>query len=206
MDINRVIQDIEEGIIIVDNDGTISHFNPKAKAVLNIDKDYENKKYFEFIDDTNGNDPFHEMLIDVIVNKKIIHKKRIKYNTSSKQKTIYITNSIIKDEYDNQVGVILSFDDVTIEEELKKKNNDSALTFIILVVMLSLWIFACGIYINDTNAIDARLFGRFIMYLPLVLTPIATNVFGFTLEDLGLKTKGIKKYIINDSIFTIYRS
>lgn len=201
---DRLIHDIEEGIIIVDNEGTISHINPKAQKILEIKKDYIDKKYVTLInDDNNKNEDFHQMLIDAIVEKKTVHKKRIKYNTSTNQKTIYIASSILRDDDGSQKGVIISFDDVTIEEKLKFKIRTSALMFIILVGLLSVWMFACAIYINDKEPISSTLFGRFIMYLPILFTPLATKVCGFTKEDLGLRTKGIKKHVIIDSLLTV---
>lgn len=202
--INRLIQDIEEGIIVVDNNGTIKNINPKALDILNINDDYTNKKYIELMEnDTNNNDEFHQMVIDVVDDKKIVHKKRINYNTAYSQKTLYIASSILKDENGNQIGIILSFDDVTKEERLKKKVSNSALIFIILVGLLSIWMFACAIFINDQDPINASLFGRIIMYLPLLFTPVATKVCGFTINELGLKTKGIKKYVLIDTGLTI---
>lgn len=188
---------------MVDNDGTISHINPKAKNILNIKKDYVNSKYISLIDDTNGNDEFHQMLIDAINDKKVVHKKRIKFNTEYSQKTIYIASSIIRDDDGNQKGAILSFDDVTTEERLKFKISTSALMFIILVALLSIWMFACAIYMNDETPINTTLFGRLIMYLPLLFTPLATKICGFTINDLGLKTTGIKKHVRIDTILTL---
>lgn len=203
-DISRVLKDIEEGIIIIDNNGTISNINPKAQHILNIKKDYVGKKYAELIaDDKDRNDDFYQMVVDAVVDKKIIHKKRVKYNTGRKQNTLYIASSILKDENDNQIGAILSFDDVTVEEQLKFKVNTSALMFIILVALLSIWMFACAIFINDKDPISSTLFGRFIMYLPIIFTPVAVNICGFTKDDLGLRTKGIKKYIKIDVLLTI---
>lgn len=201
-DINRLLQDIEEGIIIIDNDGTISSINPKALKILNIKGDYIGRKYASFFS-TDNNDEFHQMIIDAVENKRISHKKRIKYNTSNTINTLYISSSILKDSEDNQIGVILSFDDVTIEEVLKKKISDSALIFIILVALLSIWMFACAVFINDENPINSSLFGRFIMYLPLLFTPVAIKICGFTIEDLGLKIDGIKKHIKLDTLLTL---
>lgn len=203
-DINRLIHDIEEGIIVIDNTGTITSINPKAKSILNIKEDYIGKKYVSFIqDDRNKNDEFHQMLIEAIDNKQTVNKRRVRVHIGRKYKTLYIASSVLKDKQDKQIGVILSFDDVTLEEELKKKNSDSALMFIILVALLSIWMFACAIFINDNDPINSSLFGRFIMYLPLLFTPIAIKVCGFTKQDLGLRTKGIKKYVIIDALFTV---
>lgn len=184
--------------------GAISNINPKANTILNIKDDYTGKKYISLIDDdSNKNDEFHQMLIDVVVDKKIVHKKRIKYNTAYSQKTLYIASSMLKDEDDKQIGAILSFDDVTKEETLKKKISNSALMFIILVALLSLWMFACAIFINDTEPINTTLFGRIIMYFPLVFTPVVVKVCGFTKNNLGLSTKRLKKNVIIDSTFTV---
>lgn len=201
-EVNRLLKDIEEGIIIIENDGTLSSINPKAKTILNIGDEYLGKKYANFFS-VDNNDDFHQMIINAVENKTISHKKRVKYETKDTVKTLYVSSSILKDENDNQIGVILSFDDVTIEEELKKKISNSALMFIILVALLSVWMFACAIFINDKDPINSTLFGRFIMYLPLLFTPVAIKICGFTIDDLGIRTKGIKKYIKIDSILTV---
>lgn len=200
--ISRLIQDIEEGIIVVDNDGTISNVNPKAINILSINNDIVGEKYVSLIN-KDKNDEFHQLLIDAVVDKNVVHKKRIKYKANNELKTIYIASSILKDDNDNQIGIILSFDDVTKEERLKAKNRDSAIIFIILVTLLALWMFACAIFINDKDPISSVLFGRFIMYLPLVFTPIATKVCGFKIDDLGLRITGIKKYVKIDFILTM---
>lgn len=44
--ISRLIQDIEEGIIVVDNDGTISNVNPKAINILSINNDIVGESMF----------------------------------------------------------------------------------------------------------------------------------------------------------------
>lgn len=201
---NRLIRDIEEGVIVINNTGTIVNLNPKAREILEIKEDYTNKKYISLMDgDKNCNDAFHQMILDAITDKKAVHKKRIKYITDSDEKTLYIASSVIKDEKDSQSGILISFDDVTVEEKLKYKISTSALIFIILVAMLSLWIFACAIYIGDETPINQTLFGRLIMYLPLLFTPVATKVCGFTIDDLGMRTKGIKKYVAVDTLLTI---
>lgn len=200
--IDRLLKDIEEGIIIIDNDGTIFSINPKARNILNLNEDYVGRKYAEFIDD-DYNDDFHQMIIEAIENKRISHKKRIKYHTRNITKTLYISSSILRNNEDVQKGIILSFDDVSYEERLKKKISDSALIFIVLVALLSIWMFMCAIFIEDPNPINSSLFGRIIMYLPLAFTPLVINVFGFTIEELGLRVKGIKENVITDTILTI---
>lgn len=202
ININRLINDIEEGIIVIDKDGTVSSVNPKAKKILEVSDSIIGEKYARLIKD-NSNDEFHEMIIDAIADNKTVHKKRIHYRTNSELKTLYIASSVLKDENENKIGVILSFDDVTLEEKLKNKSRDSAVIFTILVVLLSLWMFACAIFINDEDPISSTLFGRIIMYLPLVFTPVAIYVCGFTIDELGLKTTGIKKHIVTDTILTV---
>lgn len=142
------------------------------------------------------------MIIDAITDNKTVRKKRIQYRTNSELKTLYIASSALKDESE-KIGVILSFDDVTLEEKLKNKNRDFAVIFTILVVLLSLWMFACAIFINDEDPISSTLFGRIIMYLPLVFTPVAIYVCGFTIDELGLRTTGVKKHIVTDTILTV---
>lgn len=202
ININRLINDIEEGIIVIDKDGTVSSVNPKAKKILEVSDSIIGEKYARLIKD-NSNDEFHEMIIDAIADNKTVHKKRIHYRTNSELKTLYIASSVLKDENENKIGVILSFDDVTLEEKLKNKSRDSAVIFTILVVLLSLWMFACAIFINDEDPISSTLFGRIIMYLPLVFTPVAIYVCGFTIDELGLRTTGIKKHIVTDTILTV---
>lgn len=201
---NRLIRDIEEGVIIVDSTGTISNINPKAREILEIQEDYTDKKYIAMIDgDKKQNDAFHQMLVDAVTDKKTVHKKRIGYVTDSARKTLYIASSVIRDEEGGHSGILISFDDVTAEEKLKYRIGTSALMFIILVAILSVWMFACAIYIGDDTPINQSLFGRFVMYLPLLFTPVATKVWGFTADDLGLSTKGVKKHVATDARLTV---
>ena len=40
----KLMHDIEEGIIIIDSNGTIMHINPKVKNNLGLNKEYESLK------------------------------------------------------------------------------------------------------------------------------------------------------------------
>ena len=63
-DFDRLIRDIEEGIIVVDITGNIVHINPKANNILDLKKNYESKKYVTLIeDDSQNNDDFNQMIV-----------------------------------------------------------------------------------------------------------------------------------------------
>ena len=202
---DRLIRDIEEGIIVVDTKGTIIHINPKANNILDLKKNYESLKYVVLIeDDSENNDDFNEMIIAAVNEPDIVHKKRVKYKLQSGEvKTLYIASSLLKDDNGEKTGVILSFDDITRQENLEKAGNDAAITFVFLIGILCTWIFIFAIWNQDQSMFNYTLFGKLIPLSTLFATPVGMKVFGYKLSDLGLKTKGIKKFVIQDIILTI---
>ena len=204
-DFDRLIRDIEEGIIVVDITGNIVHINPKANNILDLKKNYESKKYVTLIeDDSQNNDDFNQMIVSAVNEPDIVHKKRIKYKLSTGEvKTLYMASSVLKDDDGNKSGVVLSFDDITRQENLEKSGNDAAITFVFLIGILCFWIFVFAIWNEDHSMFDYTWFGKLIPISTLFATPVGMKVFGYTLQDLGLQTKGIKKYIIQDILLTI---
>lgn len=202
---DRLIRDIEEGIIVLDQTGTIVHINPKANLILDLKKDYNSLKYVSLIeDDKQNNDEFNEMIIQAVSEPNTVHKRRIKYKLSNGElKTLYIASSLLINDDKSIGGVILSFDDITRQEDLEKAGNDAAITFVFLIGILCFWIFAYALWNENQSMFHYTLFGKFIPLSALLATPVGMKVFGYSLTDLGLKTKGIKKYIIQDLILTI---
>ena len=88
---NNLIRDIEEGIIVVNKTGTIMHINPKANKILELKKDYESLKFVSLVeDDTQNNDAFNQMIIEAVNEPNTVHKRRVKYKTLNKTKTILL--------------------------------------------------------------------------------------------------------------------
>ena len=86
-----------------------------------------------------GRDEFNQMIVTAISEPNTVHKQRIKYKlTTGEVKTLYIASSILKDDDGNKEGVILSFDDITKQENLEKAGNDAVITFVFLI---GIWYF-----------------------------------------------------------------
>lgn len=144
------------------------------------------------------------MIITAINDPNVAHKNVLEYVTSKGEyKTLQVVSSLLKDDEGNKDGIILSFDDITKQKSLEQSGNQAAITFIVLIAILSFWTFVFAIWNENPGIFHYSLFGTLITFSSLLVTPIAIKVFGYKISDLGLRIKGTKKYIIIDTIATM---
>lgn len=103
LDEKRLLRDIGDGILVLSNSGEIRLLNDSAQRLLGLAGDYEGKKYLAVIEDNDceGNDEFHQMLIDAVSDKKVLHRRKLRYTEPSRK----IRHLIVKSSaYDSQIA------------------------------------------------------------------------------------------------------
>lgn len=202
----RITRDITDGLIVLDTEGTVVYVNPSAKSILKSPGLKTGQKYAAFMafDDTGENDEFHQYILDSVYDKNREHEGYIHYTRPDKSRRILrvISSYAYNDDMSETLGVILQFSDVTELEVARRKYDDTAKVFVLLLGMLSLWNFAVGVY----EMFD-RPFPGFVMTIFIEIMGALGAVYmlkhtSITVPELGLSFKGAGKHILVDGFFT----
>jgi PAS domain S-box-containing protein len=113
----HIVESMHDGVITIDNSGTITTVNPSAAKILEINKDdILNKKYAEIFIQYPENDDFNQTVLDAVYKSFMSHHKICNYYTGKKTKYLFVTTSFLKINDGNEsrtVGVNIVFSDIT---------------------------------------------------------------------------------------------
>ncbi|MEN6327962.1 MAG: PAS domain S-box protein [Syntrophomonas sp.] len=119
----HIIESMHDGVITIDNSGTIIMVNPSAVKIFAIAKEHIlNKKYSEVFFRYPENDDFNQVVLDAVYKSFMSHHRICKYYTGKIIKHLFVTTSILKVPDDNEIktlGINVIFSDITEEHELR---------------------------------------------------------------------------------------
>ena len=116
----KILEYMEEGVLTISLDGTITTFNPAAETILSLKVDNVlGKKFAEAFIPIEHADEFSQMILDSIVSSKKINNKIISITVNNIKKIIDVTTSFLFDDNGNKIGIIVVFSDVTEVESLR---------------------------------------------------------------------------------------
>ncbi len=205
--IPRILRDVSDGVLVLDKQGTILFLNPRGEEMLEFGMDAVGKKYAAVMlgKKQKGNDSFHQFLLDSLRDSEYRHKGEITY-TKSNGETIYLqmTTSFLFDESGKEYeGVVVQFADVTEKVLLRKKQEESSVVFISVIVYACGWVLLYAIWDFVGRPISDQLLTQLVMLFGFVVFLIVLRKTSFTLKDLGLQFKNIKSAVIVDSIIAV---
>ena len=202
---NSIIENLDDGVMIIDSSGRITDANISAERILGIEN-LINKKYADMLslNPNPNNDTFFNCILNAYSNRDVVHRKKLNYEKTTGEKyTLWVTS---KSYYEDNTfkGMLVSFSDVTKEEVLETKRHDTTITFIIVLVTMAIWSFATVIWDFLGKPISVRVFNKFMVLLLLIPAFLIINFTTLTTNDTGLSIKGKKKYFIIDTAFTVF--
>lgn len=202
----RVTRDITDGLILIDEKGTIVYVNPSAQRILNNPALKQGIKYASFmINDQEGvNDEFHEYVVDSIHERKNEHTGLLRYICPDGNKRVLrvVSSFAYDEEGKNTIGVILQFSDVTKLHEVQQKYNDSTILLVALLAMLAMWNFACAVWELMGRPIPAHVMTVVIEAMGALGSLLIIKKTSITAADFGLSFKGAGKAVAIDTVFT----
>lgn len=118
-----VIHNMNEGLIVIGNDGKIILTNPRATEILGKDSDEMNGCPFArlFYGDSR-NDEFNQAILDAIYNREKVNSNYVTITNGVDVKRVNVITSGLFDG-ENTIGVIVVLSDVTEFVESKLKNE-----------------------------------------------------------------------------------
>lgn len=202
----RVTRDITDGLILVDEKGTIVYVNPSAHSILANPALELGIKYAAFMlkDKKGVNDEFHQYVLDSIYDREKEHTGLLHYTCPDGNKRVLrVVSSFAYDEEGSRtIGIILQFSDVTKMHEIRQKYNDSTILLVALLAMLAVWNFACAIWDLSGRPIPGYIMTVIIEVLGAIVSVIVIKNTSITASDFGLTFKGAGRAVLIDGLFT----
>ena len=201
----RITRDITDGLIVLDVKGTVIYVNPSAKKILDTPELEEGKKYAEFMaaDTTGVNDDFHQYVLDCVYDKDRDQTGFLNYTCPDGSRHVFrvLSSYAYNEEKTDSIGIILQFSDVTETYRAQQKERDAAIVLVVLLAMISIWNLAVGIWEFAGKKISSSTMTQIVEAMGAVGAYFLLRKTSITKEDLGLKFKGIRRYvIINGSV------
>ena len=122
--IERIIQDMDEGVMLIDGKGVVRIMNPAASEIL--DKPMEEvveRSLAEVFLDEDENDQFFQTVMDAIYDPDNRQDSLVPYISQSGMRTLHMSSAILNGFYENK-GLIITFSDLTEITELKIKHTE----------------------------------------------------------------------------------
>jgi len=202
MDSRRIIRDISDGVIVLDDKGTIVEINKSACNLLSLDINYTGKKYGDIIAQNTDsiNDEFHQTIIDLIDNTDALYRRSVPYSVDNTIKHFEITTSFTEDE--NIRYIIITITDRTSEEKHKTDLERAGYIFILGICLLSGWVIIYAIWQFFNIPLTPTDLSYLLIVLSLIPTYFVSRLTPLGVKELGLDTSNIKRVILTNMIFT----
>lgn len=195
-----VFENIEDGVLLLTANGTIAYINKSAQAMLGIREGHPDLSFpGKWLMDMDArNDEICEVILDAVYDKQKIISKKVKfYNENGELLILHIKSSYWQgNDSDTPNGVVLIMQDITSEETLKKEKEDAIFLFSVLLVSIGVWnLFYAGLKYFKIS-IPAFSMTYILLGLGMVLTWVIYRHTNFSIQNMGLSIKNIRKPLI----------
>lgn len=202
--IPRILRDINDGVLALDQSGHIIYINPQSRDLLQITEDALGKTYAEVFfgeHQEKENDSFHQMVLDAVYSKEQAHYKTIDFIDKHNQKRyLRVTSSFLKSEDTKEsCGVVMVMSDITETEILRKKRYDATIVFSCVTVGVCLYLLLLATLDFLKMNVPTKALTQVINAIVCVAGVIIYNKTEFTYDELGLKIKNWKSTFITAS-------
>ena len=198
----RVLRDFDEGIITFDGDGVIRFINPAASMILGLTDNAVGKGYRDVFGDEN--DALKDYFLKATVHRDVSQRGDILFRREDGSHARLNTSCIcLQDDQDpGQISYAIHFDDITEIDVLRRKRRESSAVFIGTMTAVSLWIYAVALWQQTGQRLSQEVMTQFIHGIALVMFFYIRHYTHFSLEEMGLKFKGISRAVRIDCLLT----
>lgn len=194
----HIIEDMKNGIMVIQNDGQIVFVNQRLQTLLEIENmEAGSIREIMLQQDNPENDSFFECIVDVIYSHGKQYQKKVKYVTPSGKKyyllvtASYLERTVLQEE---KGGVVISVLDETTEEILWQKKNSAVFGLVGCIVLISLGGLMFAIYdFTGRDDFPHTWISRFIELTSFSLLFILLKYTDFTVQDILLKPTNLKR-------------
>ena len=205
--LQRITRDISDGLILIDLTGRIGFVNPSAEKLLNNPALKKGIRYADFMeaDEANGNDEFHQYVLDCVYDKQAIHTGTLAYkDPDGTVRYFRMTSSFVfSADGKEKFGLVLQFSDDTKLYKIHQKYNDAVKILVGLTAVVCLWNIIYALWFLLDEPISTSLMTVFIEIIGAIGTLFALKYTSLTIYDFGLgKGSDLKKAMLTDGLLT----
>jgi len=204
--VDRVARDLSDGLMLIDNQGTIQFINPSASRLLGNDALREGITYAEYMasDGNSANDAFHQYVLDCVYDKDARHAGAVTYTHPDGSVRYFKIAASYAGDMDGprKSGVILRVTDITALHRAKIKHDDTIKVLIGTITIMALWDYLVAVWEQMGRPISSTALTVIIEVIGVIATVFALRYTSITVTDFGLGTKNLKKNILVDSALT----
>lgn len=202
----RILRDMNDGVLVLDPQGTILFLNEKGRAMLGRADAAEGKKYsLLMMDDDAGsvNDGFHQFVLDAVYDKEHSHSGEVTYQAGDGKKRLHLTSSFLcSEDGKEKTGVVLVMNDITEIALLNQKRRESSVIFAVLMICvcsyLFLWSFLRYININPPG----QVMNLVIEGISILMFIVILKLTSFSIHDIGLRIENARATFVPDLLIT----
>lgn len=108
----------------------------------------------------------------------------------------------LQDEDPEDRSYAIHFEDITEIDALRRKRRESSAVFIGTMTALSVWIYIVAFWQKTGERVSQEVMTQFIHVIALIMFFYIRHYTHFTLEEIGLKIKGISRAVRIDCLLT----
>jgi membrane protease YdiL (CAAX protease family) len=200
--IPRILRDVDDSVLALDDRGHIIYMNPQCKSLLDLDDLAIGQTYAEmfFDEQKKENDGFHQFVIDAVYDKEQTHRGTVTFTDKcNKTKHLRITSSFLKNEENDEAGggVVLVLSDITETETLRKKKYDASIVFSCVTACVCLYLLVLATIEFLQMDVPTKALTQVINAMVFVFGIIIYNKTEFSFDELGLRFCNFKKTMIS---------
>lgn len=201
----RVLRDMQSGVLVLNKHGKIEYSNKPARKMLELSEDDErNVDFFASIMDitkvkdlkeADYNDEFNEYIFQSVYSRDKTHNGRAKYMTPSGAKRVFeMSSSFLENDADRESSqIVITFCDVTKEEEMRIKFKDSSTTFSIFLIGICGWLTLYALWEALDRPFSKKIITHGVEVLGAILLFVIMKFTSLEWKDIGLFGENTKR-------------
>lgn len=185
----RVLRDLTSAVLVLDTHGNIAYVNEPAACMLELENGFQDgEKHFQMITENDSNDRFEEVIFDALYQKGGTTYERVPYTAPSGKKYVFFMSCSFLSEADGESLIVITLRDETLQEEMKRKYNDSSMTFTVFLLGFSGWILICALWEFLHRPIPESVMTCGVELLGMIMFVFVLRHTSLSWSDLGITT------------------
>ncbi len=200
----RILRDVNDGVIVLDGQGTVLYVNPSGQEMLLLPEDAAGRKYAALMqeDIASRNDEFNQFLLDAIYDKQSAHRGECAYlRRDGTRLQLHMVTSFLRDDAGQKnEGVVIQFTDITELARMHQKEKDASIVFVSTLIFVCAWVLLVALWEFLDRPLPAHLLTQAVTFLGACMMVFLVRTTSITWRELGLSTKNLRKVLITDSL------
>jgi PAS domain S-box-containing protein len=182
----RAMQDMREGVLILDQDGAVLFANRSARDLLELEGDPQRgAAALSLLPEDAYNDPFREMILKAVERKEQTHVEQVRYRGPSGRESVFRMSSAGLEE-EGRLKIVITLADETEQEELRGRMQESAHLFTTFLFAFCIWMILYALWEYLGRPIPADDMTRGVEIMGVILFALIFHYKHLTWRDLGL--------------------